>query len=86
MNYCIVTSEVFDTLNKEIIQYSNKSLDESKYIVVTTETIDTFLTTFSDAPSLLTYTLDNISEWEVLGDASGVEEWSTEEMEWLSAL
>ena len=81
MNYCIVTSEVFDTLNKEIIQYSNKSLDES-----TTETIDTFLTTFSDAPSLLTYTLDNISEWEVLGDASGVEEWSTEEMEWLSAL
>ena len=86
MNYCIVTSEVFDTLNKEIIQYSNKSFDESKHIVVTTETIDSFLTTFSDASSLLTHTLENISEWEVLGDSSGIEEWSTEELEYLNGL
>ena len=86
MNYYIVTSEVFDTLNKEIIQYLNKSHDDSKYIVVTAETIDSFLATFSDAQSLLTHTLDNISEWEVLGDASGIEEWSTEEMEYLSGL
>ena len=86
MNYYIVTSEVFNTLNKEIIQYSNKSHDNSKYIVVTTENTDSVLTTFSDAQSLLTHTLENISEWEVLGDASGIEEWSTEEMEYLSGL
>ena len=86
MNYYILTSEVFNTLNKEMVQYANKSHDNSKYIVVTTETIDSVLTTFSDAPSLLTHTLDNISEWEVLGDASGIEEWSTEEMEYLSGL
>ena len=48
MNYYILTSEVFDTLNKEIIQYLNKSHDDSKYIVVTAETIDSFLATFSD--------------------------------------
>jgi hypothetical protein len=86
MNYYILTSEVFNTLNKEIIQYSNKSDDNSKYIVVTTENTDSVLTTFSDAQSLLTHTLENISEWEVLGDASGIEEWSTEEMEYLSGL
>ena len=86
MNYYILTSEVFGTLNKEVIQYANKSRDNSKYIVVTTETIDSVLTTFSDAPSLLTHTLESISEWEVLGDSSGIEEWSTEEMKYLEGL
>ena len=39
MNYYIVTSEVFNTLNKENIAFMRKSLDDTQRIIATTDTV-----------------------------------------------
>ena len=77
MNYYIVTSEVFDSLNKENISYTLKSVDNSKNIVITSDNIDGALNTFSNTTELSNYTFTNSSDW--VGDGSGIEEWEFED-------
>ena len=82
MNYYITTSEVFDTLNKENIQFMHRSIDKSKNIVVTSDTISSVLRSFTTASELSTYTFDNSSDW--VGDETGVTEDDIETIEYVS--
>jgi hypothetical protein len=84
MKYYITTTEVFETLNKNNIHYAVYSIDKSKYIVITSDTLDDVLFTFSDASSLSTYTFENNTDW--VGDNTGIEESEFEEIEYLSGL
>ena len=77
MNYYIITSEVFESLNKENISYTLKSVDNSKNIVITSDNIDGALNTFSNTTELSNYTFTNSSDW--VGDGSGIEEWEFED-------
>ena len=77
MNYYIITSEVFESLNKEKISYMLKSVDNSKNIVITSDNIDGALNTFSNTTELSNYTFTNSSDW--VGDGSGIEEWEFED-------
>jgi hypothetical protein len=70
MNYYITTSAVFDTIDKENIQYMLRSIDKSKNIVVTSDTIDSTLYSFTKASDLSTYTFNNHNAW--VGDGTGI--------------
>ena len=84
MKYYITTSEVFDTLNKENIQFMHRSIDKSKNIVVTSDTIGSTLHSFTTASELSTYTFDNSSDW--VGDGTGVTEDDIETIEYVSSI
>ena len=84
MKYYIVTSEIFNTLNKENIQFMLRSIDKSKNIVVTSDTIGSTLHSFTKASDLSTYTFDNHSDW--VGDGTGVTVDEIETVEYVSEL
>jgi hypothetical protein len=84
MNYYIITREVFETLNKENIDYALSSVDNSKNIVVTSDTIDSTLSTFTNASGLSTYTFNNHTDW--VGDNTGVTEQEITDMKYIPGL
>ena len=71
MNYYIVTSEVFDTLNKENITFMRKSLDDTQRIIATTDTVSDRVRKFNNINTCSTYTSTNYSSW--VGDGTGIE-------------
>ena len=71
MNYYIVTSEVFDTLNKENITFMRKSLDDTQKIIATTDTVSDRVRKFNNINTCSTYTFTNHSSW--VGDGTGIE-------------
>jgi hypothetical protein len=77
MNYYIVTEEVFNTLTKENISFMRKSIDRSKRIIITSDTVPTNLNEFANATTLSDYTFTNNSDW--VGDGTGVTEEEIEE-------
>ena len=77
MNYYIVTEEVFNTLTKENISFMHKSIDRSKRIIITSDTVSTNLNEFANATTLSDYTFTNNSDW--VGDGTGVTEEEIEE-------
>ena len=84
MNYYIVTSEVFDTLNKENITFMRKSIDRTQRIVVTTDTIDDRVRKFQSINTCSNYTFTNHSSW--VGDGTGIEVEELEENTYISEL
>ena len=84
MNYYIVTSEVFDTLNKENITFMRKSIDRTQRIVVTTDTIDDRVRKFQSINTCSNYTFTNHSSW--VGDGTGIEVEELEENSYISEL
>ena len=77
MNYYIVTEEVFNTLTKENISFMHKSIDRSKRIIITSDTVSTNLNEFANTTALSDYTFTNNSDW--VGDGTGVTEEELEE-------
>jgi len=77
MNYYIVTEEVFNTLTKENISFMHKSIDRSKRIIITSDTVSTNLNEFANPTALSEYTFTNNSDW--VGDGTGVTEEEIEE-------
>jgi hypothetical protein len=77
MNYYIVTEEVFNTLTKENISFMHKSMDRSKRIIITSDTVSTNLNEFANVTTLSEYTFTNNSGW--VGDGTGVTEEEIEE-------
>ena len=71
MNYYIVTTQVFNTLTKGNIKYMHPSNDGTKRIIVTTDTVSTYLNTFADTTTLSQYTFTNNSDW--VGDGTGID-------------
>ena len=78
MNYYIVTTEIFNTLTKENISYMLKSLDNTKRLIATTDTVSNNVNEFNDIDSCSSYTFTNHSDW--VGDGTGVETWEIEEI------
>ena len=71
MNYYIITSTKYSNINKDLIQFRQKSMDKSKVLVVTTEDISGYIITFLDDETCSQYTFSNHLEW--VGDGTGVE-------------
>ena len=71
MNYYIVTTEVFDTLNKENIKFMRKSLDGTERLIATTDLANDRVRTFQTVNTCSNYTFTNHSDW--VGDGTGVE-------------
>ena len=84
MNYYIVTSEVFDTLNKENIAFMRKSLDDTQRIIATTDTVSDRVRKFNNINTCSTYTFTNHSSW--VGDGTGIEVEELEENTYISEL
>ena len=84
MNYYIVTSEVFDTLNKENITFMRKSIDNTERLIATTDLINDRVSVFQDINTCSNYTFTNHSDW--VGDGSGIEVEELEENTYISEL
>jgi hypothetical protein len=84
MNYYIVTSEVFDTLDKENITFMRKSIDDTQRIIATTDTISDRVRKFNNINTCSTYTFTNHSSW--VGDGTGIEVEELEENTYISEL
>mgnify|MGYP003110693881 FL=1 len=84
MNYYIVTSEVFDTLNKENITFMRKSLDDTQRIIVTTDTVSDRVRKFNNINTCSTYTFTNHSSW--VGDGTGIEVEELEDNTYISEI
>jgi|TARA_R100000388_G_C7115734_1_gene98655 hypothetical protein len=84
MNYYIVTSEVFDTLNKENITFMRKSIDDTQRIIATTDTVSDRVRKFNNINTCSTYTFTNHSSW--VGDGTGIEVEELEENSYISEL
>ena len=84
MNYYIVTSEVFDTLNKENIKFMRKSLDDTQRIIATTDTVSDRVRKFNNINTCSNYTFTNHSSW--VGDGTGIEVEELEENSYISEL
>ena len=84
MNYYIVTSEVFNTLNKENITFMRKSIDDTQRIIATTDTVSDRVRKFNNINTCSTYTFTNNSSW--VGDATGIEVEELEENSYISEL
>ena len=84
MNYYIVTSEVFDTLNKENITFMRKSIDDTQRIIATTDTVSDRVRKFNNINTCSNYTFKNHSSW--VGDGTGIEVEELEENSYISEL
>ena len=84
MNYYIVTSEVFNTLNKENIEFMRKSLDDTQKIIATTDTVSDRVRKFNNINTCSNYTFTNHSSW--VGDGTGIEVEELEENSYISEL
>ena len=84
MNYYIVTSEVFDTLNKENITFMRKSLDDTQRIIATSDTVSDRVRKFNNINTCSNYTFTNHSSW--VGDGTGIEVEELEENSYISEL
>ena len=84
MNYYIVTSEVFNTLNKENIEFMRKSLDDTQRIIATTDTVSDRVRKFNNINTCSNYTFTNHSSW--VGDGTGIEVEELEENSYISEL
>ena len=84
MNYYIVTSEVFNTLNKENITFMRKSLDDTQKIIATTDTVSDRVRKFNNINTCSNYTFTNHSSW--VGDGTGIEVEELEENTYISEL
>ena len=84
MNYYIVTSEVFNTLNKENITFMRKSIDDTQRIIATTDTVSDRVRKFNNINTCSNYTFTNHSSW--VGDGTGIEVEELEENTYISEL
>mgnify|MGYP003125211882 FL=1 len=84
MNYYIVTTEVFDTLNKENITFMRKSLDGTERLIATTDLVNDRVRAFQTINTCSNYTFTNHSDW--VGDRTGIEVEELEDNTYISEL
>jgi len=84
MNYYIVTSEVFDELDKKLIEFAHSSVDGSEWTVTTTELIDNEILSFENTLEISLYTAEEGSFWT--GDNTGIEEWELDGIKYLNGI
>ena len=84
MNYYIINTNSFALTDKSKIVYLHKSIDETKYVIVTTETIDGYIATFESAAALEEYSRNHPSVW--VGDNTGITEEEMEDIKYIEGL
>lgn len=84
MNYYIVTSEVFDTLDKENIKFMRKSIDDTERLIATTDLVNDRVRAFQTINTCSNYTFTNHSDW--VGDGTGIEVEELEDNTYISEL
>ena len=84
MNYYVITEEIFNTLIKDNISFCLKSIDNTKRLISTTDTVDENIQNFENIDSFSQYTFDNSSDW--VGDRTGVEIEDIESTTYISSL
>jgi len=81
MNYYIVTTEVFNTMNKANISFRLFNLAETNVLVSTTDTVGSSLQQFADSAAAATYTGDNHTDWTNAG--CGAQQWEIDNIEYI---
>ena len=70
MNYYVITEEIFNTLSKDNISFCLKSIDNTKRLILTTDTVNENIESFENISICSQYTFNNSSDW--VGDGTGV--------------
>ena len=84
MNYYVITEEIFNTLAKGNISFCLKSIDNTKRLISTTDTVNENIQNFENIDSFSQYTFDNSSDW--VGDETGVTIEEIESTPYISSL
>ena len=84
MNYYVITEEIFNTLIKDNISFCLKSIDNTKRLISTTDTVNENIQNFENIDSFSQYTFDNSSDW--VGDETGVTIEEIESTPYISSL
>ena len=84
MNYYVITEEIFNTLIKDNISFCLKSIDNTKRLISTTDTVNENIENFENISICSQYTFDNSSDW--VGDGTGVEVEDIENTPYISSL
>ena len=84
MNYYVITEEIFNTLIKDNISFCLKSIDNTKRLISTTDTVNENIQNFENIDSFSQYTFDNSSDW--VGDGTGVTIEEIESTPYISSL
>jgi len=71
MNYYVIPEEIFSTLTKNNILFCLKSINNTKRLIATTDTVDNRIKKFNNINTCSTYTFNNHSDW--VGDGTGIE-------------
>tara|TARA_R110002074_G_scaffold124129_1_gene260366 strand:+ start:877 stop:1131 length:255 start_codon:yes stop_codon:yes gene_type:complete len=80
MKYYIVTSEVFESLDQDKIEFASVSNNGDEWVVSTTEVVEDVIDSFRSGEELSSHTFENGSFWT--GDDTGIEEWELNEIEY----
>ena len=84
MNYYVITEEIFNTLIKDNISFCLKSIDNTKRLISTTDTVNENIQNFENIDSFSQYTFDNSSDW--VGDGTGATVEEVESTPYISSL
>ena len=84
MNYYVITEEIFNTLAKDNISFCLKSIDNTKRLISTTDTVNENIENFENISICSQYTFNNSSDW--VGDGTGVEVEDIENTPYISSL
>ena len=81
MNYYIITTEVFNTIDKANVSFRLFNLAETNVLVSTTDTIGSSIQQFADSAAVATYTQNNLSDWTTGSD--GAQQWEIDTIEYI---
>ena len=81
MNYYIITTEVFNTIDKANVSFRLFNLAGTNVLVSTTDTISDTIEEFADTAAVATYTTNNHADWNNAG--VGVQPWEIDTIEYI---
>jgi len=84
MNYYIITTEVYNTIDKANIRFRLFNLAETNVLVSTTDTISNPIEEFSNSTDASTYTQTNKVAWTDNG--YGIPQWDIDFIEYIPEL
>ena len=84
MNYYVITEEIFNTLIKSNISFCLKSIDNTKRLISTTDTVNEYIESFENINTFSQYTFNNSSDW--VGDGTGATVEEVESTPYISSL
>ena len=84
MNYYIITPEVFETLDKDNVDFKLLNLDKTQVLISTTDSISSSIEEFENITACSNYTYTNHADW--LGNGAGVDEMTIQEMIYIPEL